>query len=81
MIQLTQDKAKAIVKGMGELRCKLQSDEKANPVYWSGGDSWCSGSDIDAAADWVNTQLAAYLMKQLGVTEVKHAAGTRKRKS
>jgi hypothetical protein len=57
-------KAKLVLKQLDQERRHLEKDEKANPDYWN-GDSWGSIQGQRDADEWVDNQLATYLLNQI----------------
>ncbi len=53
--------AKDILKKLADKRAVLMQDEKATAAYWN-ADDWGSISGVRDAAEWVENELANYLL-------------------
>lgn len=55
-----------LLRGIEKKKSTLQKDQRASCHYWN-GDSWGSISGIRDAAEWVDGELAKYILKKVNI--------------
>ena len=71
-------KAKEILAGIEKERARLGQDKRATASYWN-GDDWGSIFGMRDAEDWINVNLAKYLLKRISKLKETKEVNTKER--
>lgn len=67
---MDEKQAKRFLKGLARYEEKVREDPRANVDYWN-ADDWGSISGIRDAEEWVESQLARYVLRWIRRAEAK----------